>query len=170
MPCHVETNRTQIPEPHTTWVEEVAASIDTRLSSVLDTLGHPLLFTILLYFINAHLAPYRRLAALLYATILYFTGAPPQRFPRLHALDVPRILSHVVILLTVQTYLALSKERDLWLHANAAHTTAYLHDLQGEMSCVSCWGVDPRLMTLGTEMFDMAKAVLPEHSGYSFSV
>lgn len=53
------------------------------------------------------------------------------------------------------------RARDLWLHANSAHASAYLHDLQG-MSPFNkwVWNTDTRFMVSVVEVWLVMRKVL----------
>ena len=98
--------------------------------------------------------PYRRLAAFVLASLRGMSGALPLNSPRLRSRDVWVMFQHVAVVVLLFSYVALMRERNLWLHGNSALTTAYLHDLLDSTSCQQwwSWGVDLRLMPFGSEV------------------
>ena len=146
--------------------EALATSVDTYLSFVLVPLGHPRLFrtilTSLRLFLKTHMGPYFYVTTFILAALWALAGAPPAHFPRLRARDVWRVFWHVAVLFLLQTYISLTRERSLWLYANASVTSAYLHDLQAGMCPWWSWVADPRLMVFGPEIWQYYQRSLPE--------
>lgn len=146
--------------------EALIPSVDNYLSSVLVPPGKPRLFSTALKSLppslEPHIEPYFHVAAFILAVFWAFAGAPPAHFPRLRVSDVFRVFWHMFILILLQTYIALSRERNLWWYANASVTRAYLHDLQAGMCWRWPWVADTRLMVFGPEIWQYYMGSLPE--------
>lgn len=153
-----ETNVSQRPEaPDDTMAEALATSIDTYLSSVLVPLGQPHLFrtvlTSLPSFLKSHIEPYFHVTTFILAALCALAGVLPAHFPRLRSRDVRRVFWHIAVIALLQAYIALVRERHLWLYANARVTSAYLRDWQTETFQRWSWAVDPRFMVFWPEIW-----------------
>ena len=71
---------------------------------------------------------------------------PPLCWPCFQAKDAVYIFYHVLLLMTIQVYVAASRERELWLFGNSRLKAAYGHNLQyGIPYFAWFFRVDPRL-------------------------